>query len=268
MDVTSREPDKRKIVVHYHIYKTAGSTIIDGLKVYFGSDNVLEVDKHPDYAQEKSYNIAFFEKLADALPMTMAFTAHRIIPNIHFSSKVDVYPIAFVRHPMLRANSVYRFEKLRKDVWPRKDIALKYDFAGWIDWCLDSNSGIEARNVQSRIFALKDHGNYGSELEPDVRHGNLPIVQKRLDAMPTVGVVEMFDLSLDVINRHARSYFNGFHIRNAQVNSTKVVDDWRAELELVEKSLPRALLDRFYSANAEDLALFERYRHRLEQQRA
>ena len=50
------------------------------------------------------------------------------------------------------------------------------------------------------------------------------------------------------------------------MNSTKIVEDWRTELDAVEKSLPSSLLDRFYAANADDLAMFERYRLRLEQQ--
>jgi len=79
-------------------------------------------------------------------------------------------------------------------------------------------------------------------------------------------VVEMFDASLAIMNRAGSRYFPDFHIKNAQVNSTKVVDDWRAELETIEKSLPKDVLDRFYEQNADDLALFERYRARLEEQ--
>jgi hypothetical protein len=266
MDKTDNLTNKRGIVVHYHLYKVGGSTIVEGLSRYFGRENVLEVDKHQDYAKEKAYNVAFFEKLANAQPTTMAYTAHRIVPNIHFSTKLDVYPITFVRHPLLRSNSVYRFELVRKDEWPRKHIARKYDFAGWIDWCLDSNQGIESRNVQSRLFSLNDHGHYMSDLKSDVRRGNLPLVYERLDSMPTVGVVEMFELSLKAINYGGEKYFPNFHIDNAQVNSTKIVDDWRAELAVVEKSLPGTLLDRYYTANADDLALFERYRLRLEEQ--
>ena len=257
---------KKKIVVHYHIYKAAGSTIIDGLRDYFGRSNVMEIDKHPDYGKEKAYNIAFFEKITDTHPQTMAFTAHRVIPNIHFSEKLDVYPIVFVRHPLLRAHSVYRFERLRKDEWPRKHIALKYDFAGWIDWCLHSDQGIEGRNVQSRLFSLNDQGHFMSHLEADFHRGNMPVVFERLDSIPVVGVVEMFDRSLEAINRTGRERFANFHINNTQVNSTKIVEDWKAELQAVEKSLPHELVSRFYLENADDMALFERYRQKLEQE--
>jgi hypothetical protein len=264
--VTANQQEKRRIVVHYHLYKAGGSTIIDGLRSFFGHDKVLEVDKDPNYAKEKAYNIEFFEKLVDGHPKTMACTAHRIVPNIHFSTKLDVYPITFVRHPLLRANSVYRFERIRQDEWPRKHIAQRYELAGWIDWCLESNQGIESRNVQSRLFSLNDHGHYMTDLKSVIHRGNLPLVYERLDAMPTVGVVEMFDLSLKIINRTAQKHYPQFFIKSAQVNSTKIVDDWHAELETVEKSLPSSLLDRFYAANSDDLAMFERYRLRLEQQ--
>ena len=263
---TADQQAKRKIVVHYHLYKAAGSTIINGLRSYFGQDKVLEVDKEADYAKERAYNIEFFEKLVDSHPETTAYTAHRIVPNIHFSARLDVYPITFVRHPLLRANSVYRFERIRQDEWPRKHIARKYQLDGWIDWCLDSNQGIECRNVQSRLFSLNDHGQDVTDLNSVIHRGNLPLVYERLDAMPTVGIVEMFDLSLKKINHTGQKHYPQFHIKGAQVNSTKIVEDWRAELETVEKSLPNAILDRFYATNSDDLAMFERYRLRLEQQ--
>jgi hypothetical protein len=113
---------------------------------------------------------------------------------------------------------------------------------------------------------LNDHGHYMRDLKSIIHRGNLPLVYERLDAMPTVGIVEMFDLSLKTINHTGQKHFPQFHINSAQVNSTKIVEDWRAELETVEKSLPNALLDRFYAANSDDLAMFERYRLRLEQQ--
>jgi hypothetical protein len=258
--------EKKKIVVHYHIYKAAGSTIIDGLKHQFGPDNVMEVDKHPEYAKVRAYNIAFFEELAETHPSIFAYTAHRVIPNIHWSKTVDVYPITFVRHPLLRAMSVYRFERLREDDWPRKEIARKFDLAGWMNWCFESRQGIECRNVQTQLFSMADVGQFTVRLQSGVYKGDMPALYERLDSMPTVGVVEMFDASLAIMNRLGTRYFPDFHIKNAQVNSTKVVDDWRAEVGDIEKSLPKDVLDRFYEQNADDLALFERYRARLEEQ--
>lgn len=252
-----------KIIVHYHIYKTAGSTILEGMRTIAGKDGFVEIDKHAEFAGEKAYNIAFFERLAISHPELSAFTAHRVVPNIHQSRAVDVFPIAFVRHPLLRANSVYRFELIRRDDWPRKEIARQHDFAGWLDWCLGPEQFIECRNVQSRLFSLADNGRLPMGPPSALQRGDLALVFERLDSMPVVGVVEHFERSLAAINRAAQPLFPGFEIPNARVNVTKVVDDWQAELAAVEAEIPRTVLDRFYEANADDLAMFERYRARL-----
>src|SRR5262249_14238451 len=162
-------------------YKAGGSTIIDGLKNQFGPDKVIELDKDATYAKD-AYNIPFFEQLAGTHPETTAFTAHRVIPNIHFSTKLNVYPITFVRHPLLRAASVYRFERIRQDDWPRKHFAQKFDFPGWIRWCFDSDQEFESRNVQTRLLSLNDNGQFMVRLESNVYRGNVPIVYERLDS--------------------------------------------------------------------------------------
>jgi hypothetical protein len=226
----------------------------------------LEVDKHPQYAKGKIYNTAFFEALAEIHPETVVYSAHRIVPDIHFSNKIDVYPIALVRHPLLRSSSSYRYARIKRENSPRKETALTHDFAGWIEWCLDSDQRVEGLNYQSCVLSLNDQGQFMRDLKSNVRRGNLEFVYQRLDAMPVVGVVEMFDLSLDAINRAGQKLFPGMHIRNDRANSTKIVDDWQAELKALEESLPRPLLNRFYAANSDDLAMFDRYRLRLEQQ--
>jgi hypothetical protein len=221
------------------------------------------LDKHPQYAGQKAYNIDFFERIVTAHSQVSVFTAHRIVPNIHFSKKLNVYPITFVRHPLLRAISVYRFERIRRDDWPRKAFAQRYDFAGWIRWCLESDQLIEARNYQSCLLSINDDGDFVDTGTSSVRSGNLQLVYERLDKMPVVGVVELFGQSVAAINRAGRPMFPDLNIGEMRVNSTKVVEDWAKELSSVEQLLPGSVREDFYAANGDDLALFERYRARL-----
>jgi hypothetical protein len=258
---------KQRIIVLYHVYKAGGSTVIHGLKTQYGASGVLEVDKHPNYVSEKAYNIAFFERIVPQHPEVVAYTAHRVVPNIHFSETLDVYPITFVRHPLLRAMSVYRFERIRRDEWPRKEFALKYDFSDWILWCLDSDQFIECQNYQTCLLSLSETGQLLASPE-GVRRGDLSLVYNRLDAMPAVGVVEMFPESLAAINRAGQALFPGLAIPDAVVNSTKTVEDWQREVSAVQGEMSATSRLRFYEANGSDLDLFERYRLRLMNRRA
>jgi hypothetical protein len=258
-----RGAGKPRIIVLYHTYKAGGSTVIHGLKTQYGASGLLEVDKHPNYASEKAYNIAFFERIVSQHPDVVAYTAHRVVPNIHFSKTLDVYPITFVRHPLLRAMSVYRFESIRRDEWPRKEFALKYDFPDWILWCLDSDQVVESRNYQTCLLSLNDAGQVTTHAPEGARRGDLSLVYQRLDAMPTVGVVEMFPESLAAINKAGQALFPGLALPDALVNSTKVVKDWQAELRELKAAMPADVRSRFDAANEDDLALFERYRFRL-----
>jgi hypothetical protein len=258
-----RGAGKPRIIVLYHTYKAGGSTVIHGLKTQYGASGLLEVDKHPNYASEKAYNIAFFERIAPQHPDVVAYTAHRVVPNIHFSTTLDVYPITFVRHPLLRAMSVYRFERIRRDEWPRKEFALKYDFPDWILWCLDSDQLVESRNFQSCLLSLNDAGQLELHPAAGIRRGDLALVYERLDAMPAVGVVELFPESLAAINTAGQALFPGLALPDALVNSTKVVKDWQTELRELEAAMPASVRSRFDAANEDDLALFDRYRFRL-----
>jgi hypothetical protein len=252
---------ERPIIIFYHIYKAGGTSIIVGLRRQFGEPAVLEVDRHPLYGSEKVYNADFFERIVRLHFDVVAYTAHKVVPNIHLSKTLQVFPIVFVRHPLLRARSVHRFERGEAGFAPRHEFARKYDFGNWILWGLDSDP--VSQNFQTCLLSLSDDGTFTNRGSVQSRRGDLTLVYERLDAMPVVGLVEMFRPSLDAINRSGQKLFPGLDIVESRANSTKIVDNWETELSNIERSLPRNLLERFYAANADDVALFERYRARL-----
>ena len=127
--------DRQRIIAHYHLYKAGGSTVISAMKRQFG-ERFSELDKCEQFKREPSYNIEFFERSARTHPDLVAMSAHRVVSNIHMSKSLDVFPIAFIRHPLLRAASVWRFERKRTDDWPPKREAQTRDLPAWIDWCL------------------------------------------------------------------------------------------------------------------------------------
>ena len=256
-------PDRRRLVAHYHIYKVAGSTIDHGLRACFGADRVIELDRHDAYKGARAYNISIVERAAEENPDLAAVSAHTMVANTHFSTKLDVFPIAFVRHPLLRTMSAWRFERLGGGGLPRTRQAKEKDFGDWIEWCLSDEQLVEARNYQSRLLSISDEGAISYEARGGILRADLDLVFSRLDAMPIVGVVEHFDRSIDAINAAGRRVFPEFAIPLAQRNVTKVIEDWQAEVMAAERLLSPRLLIRYWDANEDDLALWTRYRDRL-----
>lgn len=259
LDVT----DRPRIIAHYHLYKAGGSTVIKGLIRQFGG-GFAELDKHQQFKRETAYNIEFFERSARTHPHLVAMSAHRVVSNIHMSKTLDVFPIAFIRHPLLRAASVWRFERKRTDDWPPKREALVRDLPAWIDWCLSRDQFNECSNYQSQMLSLQDNGTIPSRREGSFIRGDLPTAIDRLDSMSVVGVVEEYARSVAAINAAAQAVFPGFSLADVPINATKNVTDWQAELTDLEASLPPIILERFNEANDDDLALWTRYKVALD----
>ena len=259
---------RRTVIVHYHIYKAGGTTIVKSLDQHF-TNRFVELDRRADL-QNAIYNSTLVETLADRIDGPVAFSAHRMVANIHLSDALDVIPIVFVRHPLLRAVSSWRFSRLRTDPTAWDQNARDRDLSSWIDWCLGPDQVIECRNYQTRILSLDDEGRSPLIQEDGVIRGDFATAMNRLETMPegTVGIVEQYSTSIEAMNSVVRKKFPGLEFSNHALNSTRQANDWLAELADIENSIPSDTLSRFYRANLDDLSLWERCRLMLLKRRA
>ena len=171
--------DRPRIMAHYHLYKAAGTTVTLAMRRHFGG-LFSELDKCAEFRDAAAYNIEFFERTVQAHPRLVAMSAHRVVPNIHLAKSLEVFPIAFIRHPLLRAASVWRYDRKRKTDGPGKAEALTREFPAWIDWCLQPNQLLECRNIQSRMLSLPDDGailccKEGEVIRGDFLRGDRPL---------------------------------------------------------------------------------------------
>ena len=94
--------DMTPLVVHHHFFKNAGISIDLSLKKYFGDCWIsLEGDHARDIVTE-----IFFWKLVQVNPSVLAVSFHTLRP---IKGMQNVPPIVFIRHPILRAKSVFAF---------------------------------------------------------------------------------------------------------------------------------------------------------------
>ncbi|MEM9371015.1 MAG: hypothetical protein AAGA26_07645, partial [Pseudomonadota bacterium] len=218
----------RSLVVHYHCYKNAGSTVDRSVTGSLGRGALLEVDKHESYRDVRAYNRAFFEEIIPLHPEVVCFSSHRTVPSVHLIEEYNVIPVLFLRHPLLRVASVYRFEAKRNDGDQYED-ARRFGFRDWLESRIDDPNGWEARNYQSCLFSIRENGQPDLVPGSEVREVHFDRLMTRMKSLPLIGFVEEFDRSAELFMSMISPHIPGFSL-GGNVNRTKETSDWNAEL--------------------------------------
>ena len=133
----------RCVLVHYHIFKNAGSSVDFALQRSFGSRWATFEGCHAHDVQTSEQLGQFLE----SRPELCAVSSHLARPPLPFSG---CRPIVFLRHPLLRARSVYEFT--RRDLKQHgSQISRNGEFSRYVRWALDAGreeGGVVIRDYQ------------------------------------------------------------------------------------------------------------------------
>jgi len=138
----------RTVICHYHIYKNSGTTFDVLLSKNYGDAHVLFDGPFP-YFQINQFEL---ERIIMRNPRAVAFSSHQISLPVPASLNFRVLPVVFIRHPILRIQSIYEFKRKEADGTLTSQMAQKYDFADWIEYCQNSPTEItQISNSQTRL---------------------------------------------------------------------------------------------------------------------
>ena len=244
-------PARSPLLFHYHIFKNAGTSVDRMLKANFG-DRWTDGEFSETPLARRHQSIREF--LA-ARPEVQAFSSHTApLPTPDLPDR-EVFPIVFVRHPLLRVRSAYRFER-RQDATTRGAILAKStDFRGYVAHFLDDPKARHLRNFQSIRFAEGTPGSHAQEPQRAL---------ETLARLPFVGLVEAYDESVARLGELVRAMFPDFRVIVLHENATAADAGASSadQLAALREELGADLYDRLAEANASDLELFERVRAR------
>lgn len=280
----------RSVILHYHIYKNAGTSFDHVLSHSFG-------DRHEAFDGPYPFFVIDQEQLDRTImrrPGAVAFSSHQIV--LPPPSSVDYRPLSaiFVRNPFLRIASVYRFKRgpetgdgtpvaalppeaqpaalralnLPEELATNMDVtstavaARRLDFAGWLGHCLDSAVEIvNVSNAQMRFFSSPYRMRPTQRRTATGMEYDLGTALRTLSGVELLGRTEHFDAD---VARFARILGQDHAITLTIPPDTRknVTEAPRAptaqRVEALLSSLPAGLRRRFEAANAQDLALYER----------
>ena len=173
----------RHVILHYHLFKNAGTSLDAVLKRAFPGRWATA-----EFPVAGGHNSAAIAEWIAANPEAKVFSTHTGRGRVPSVPGVRVFPVIFLREPIARIRSAYRFERKQDADTPGSRLARENDLEGYVRARLARPGDRQCRDFQTYRFAGFEPGGRGEfELERALR---------ALRTLPFVGIVERFDESV------------------------------------------------------------------------
>jgi len=245
----------RFVLLHYHVFKNAGSTIEEILARSF-FEKFARVDFDPfDHAMTNADVLSFL----DSNPQTRALSSHQIRYPLPVAPGYFFFDLCFLRDPIDRVRSMYQYfrEKPRASE-PVSDLANQSDLGGFVaglverlpEWCNDLQVNLLAhRSVDDAPPQAKD----------------LDVAIETMLKTTWLGVVDRFNQSLIAGQHFLRPVFPDLDCAQPPVN---VSGGLEATLQSRIQNLRDTCGEKVYAEllrlNALDLELMNRARAEIQ----
>lgn len=240
----------KNIIIHYHIFKNAGTTIDEILRSSFGT-RWQNLDKLPT----PGVKIFPFEiqNFLEHNPQICALSSHdAVLPEP--VGEFRIFPIFFLRHPLLRAQSAWKFE------W-QIQLGLtspKGSFSEFIQHKIDRKEAGVFSNFQTHKLSNQAYKPIDLQRRPATDGELLQIAQTVLDTTPFFGLVEHMQESLERMHFYLKMAFPELLVFNKRLNaSASQALDTSIALEQLRMEIGDALYKELEARNTLDLKLYQ-----------
>ena len=197
----------RTIILHYHLFKNAGSSIDAVLKKNFENQWVTrEFNGNNNTDQTTEWILS--------KPDAIAFSSHTMNGPLPKIDDVKIISIIMLRNPIERIISAYKFERTQNaDTWGSQ-LAKKSSFEEYVVARLQKQDDQQCRNFQVERLAT-------------LRPGHKPKVERAIEALDDfsiVGIVENFNQSVKAIANKIKGDFPSYEHEFTHSNRSKPSD--------------------------------------------
>jgi hypothetical protein len=239
----------QNILVHFHIYKNAGTTIDWILQKTFGK-NAQNVDDFDNPGRIIDWNVIL--DFLKANPDSESISSHQIRFPLPISDFFNFLPMVFIRDPLSRIFSIYGDQKR---IGSNHELSIKAKTLSpkeFFEWCFNSTNKI-MENSQT-IF-----------LQPNTpTQSPLEYAKKMILECSIIGITEKLDKSLVLAEEVLRRIFPKIDLSYVKQN---VNPNNQTKKPIIEKSynlLGETLTNELISRNKLDLELYSFTLRRLD----
>lgn len=223
----------RTVILHYHLFKNAGTSVDQILKQNFGDTWVTA-----EFPQQGGDNSDLVTEWIKTTPEAVAFSTHTAFGPVPQIDGVKIITVMMLRDPIKRIRSAYRFERTQEAQTWGSELAKTHDLEGYVRARLGRPGDRQCRNFQCQRLASMLPG---PELELDR-------AMQAMSQLSVAGLVDDFDVALQDLADALAGDFPDFEWSSVQANRTNPAP------ESARDRVVNALLEQ---SNGDDLALIE-----------
>ena len=236
----------RNVILHYHLFKNAGTSLDESFKANFRPGEWLTEEFPSEVQQNQKQLKSWIQESVDA----KCFSSHTAMLPPPKVDGVNIFPVIFVRHPIDRVASVYSFERRQGSDTFGSVLARNSNLSEYVEARLSRVHDHQCRDFHVHRFAAMFPNGPGSVLER---------ANKAVANLPFVGVVSRFDQSLEELERALQQFgFKDITLEAAQKNVSRTIDMTMEEkLEDIKSRMSPAVYQSLVEANRDDIEFFE-----------
>lgn len=241
---------RRSIIVHFHLFKNAGTSVETILQRNFGG----RFARYEHGGATDTFPASVLIPYLEANRRIRAISSHTICFPPPSRRDWSVFPIVFLRHPLDRILSMYNYERGQEAQNPGAILAKAHGLAGYISARLENPGEHTLRNYQAWMLAREEYRSKSSAVD---RKTLLEYAANALQALPVIGVVDQFEESIRQFNAWLAPHFPRLDLRPEHVNRTASAGSTMQErIQLARNAVGETLFQRLESENAMDLELY------------
>lgn len=248
----------RTIICHYHIYKNSGTSFDALLAENYGDRHLCFDGPFPFFTIDQDQ----FARVIDRKTNVVAFSSHQTQLPVPTSLDFHVIPVVFIRHPLLRIQSIYKFKKLTDDGTLTSKNAQEMNFEDWLVHCfLDKQEITHVSNAQTRLLGAAYRQKPLMRRKPHAMEYDIQQALRNIESVRLLARTEFFNQDVKRFPEILKTYGVEFRfVESAPENVTSKTHNMpiNERLDEIREGLSEGVYKKLIMANKQDLLLFDR----------